>query len=88
MRDQRRRRPFTPPRLVRSPVTLRSDQSLKVITMEKDPTTGPVDAGVDAPVDGEVEVDDDALAAASGGQMDNSTEIVYASTFVPFDSSF
>ncbi len=33
-------------------------------------------------------LDDAALEAASGGQMTNSTEIVYASTFVPFDSSF
>lgn len=31
---------------------------------------------------------DELLEAAAGGQMDNSTEIVYASTFVPFDSSF
>jgi hypothetical protein len=37
---------------------------------------------------GEREIDDDALEAATGGQLDNSTEIVYASTFVPFDSSF
>mgnify|MGYP000022790129 CR=1 FL=1 len=37
---------------------------------------------------GEVEIDDEALEMASGGQMDNSTEIVYASTYVPFDSSF
>ena len=36
----------------------------------------------------EVLIDDAALEAASGGQMTNSTEIVYASTFVPFDSSF
>jgi hypothetical protein len=36
----------------------------------------------------EVEIDDEALEVASGGQMLNSTEIVYASTFVPFDSSF
>lgn len=33
-------------------------------------------------------LDDDALAEASGGQTDNSVEIVYSSTFVPFDSSF
>lgn len=32
---------------------------------------------------------DDLLEAASGGQMEtNSTEVVYASTFIPFDSSF
>lgn len=31
---------------------------------------------------------DEVLEAVTGGQMDNSTEIVYASTFVPFDSSF
>jgi CobQ-like glutamine amidotransferase family enzyme len=36
----------------------------------------------------EVELDDADLAVAAGGQMVNSTEIVYASTFVPFDSSF
>ena len=33
-------------------------------------------------------LDDAALDAASGGQTTNSTLIVYASTFVPFDSSF
>jgi hypothetical protein len=33
-------------------------------------------------------LDDDSLEAASGGQNTNSTLIVYASTFVPFDSSF
>lgn len=37
---------------------------------------------------GEEVLDDAALEAASGGQMTNSTEIVYASTFIPFDSSF
>ena len=41
----------------------------------------------------EIELDDEALEVAAGGysgegQMDNSTMIVYASTFVPFDSSF
>lgn len=40
----------------------------------------------------EIEIDDDALELAAGGggggQMDNATEIVYASTFIPFDSSF
>ena len=51
-----------------------------------DPVT-PYDGQADAEVD-EVEIDDEALEMASGGQMDNSTEIVYASTFVPFDSSF
>jgi len=45
------------------------------------------DHGIDAE-DDEIEVDDEALDAASGGQMMNSTEIVYVSTFVPFDSSF
>ena len=43
--------------------------------------------GVEAEGD-EIEIDDDALEQATGGQMDNSTEIVYASTYVPFDSSF
>jgi hypothetical protein len=33
-------------------------------------------------------IDEDALDAVSGGQMMNSTELVYASTYVPFDSSF
>lgn len=33
-------------------------------------------------------LDDDALAAAAGGQNLNSTNLVYASTFIPFDSSF
>ena len=33
-------------------------------------------------------LDDKLLEAAAGGQMDNATEIVYATTFVPFDSSF
>ncbi len=33
-------------------------------------------------------LDDAALEAASGGQMLNSTELVFASTFIPFDSSF
>jgi hypothetical protein len=33
-------------------------------------------------------IDEDALKGISGGQMLNSTEIVYASTYVPFDSSF
>jgi hypothetical protein len=41
----------------------------------------------------EVELDDDALELAAGGFSDsgtqaNSTMIVYASTFIPFDSSF
>jgi hypothetical protein len=40
------------------------------------------------PGDSEIPISDDMLEAASGGQMNNSTEIVYASTFVPFDSSF
>jgi hypothetical protein len=52
-----------------------------------DQATPDDDQDVDAEA-GEVEVDDEALEMASGGQMDNSTEIVYASTFVPFDSSF
>ena len=34
------------------------------------------------------EISDADLEAAAGGQCDNSTEIVYASTYVPFDSSF
>ncbi len=42
----------------------------------------------DSPTAGEEVLDDSALEAASGGQMTNSTEIVFASTFVPFDSSF
>ena len=33
-------------------------------------------------------LDDDALSAASGGQMLNVTTLVYASTYVPFDTSF
>lgn len=40
------------------------------------------------PASDDVVLSDDQLAAAAGGQMDNSTEIVYASTYVPFDSSF
>lgn len=41
----------------------------------------------------EVELDDDALELAAGGYSGggtslNSTELVYASTFIPFDSSF
>jgi hypothetical protein len=36
----------------------------------------------------EVEIDDDALEMATGGQNTNSTMLVFASTFVPFDSSF
>lgn len=31
---------------------------------------------------------DELLEAAAGGQMDNSTEIVFSNTYVPFDSSF
>ena len=31
---------------------------------------------------------DELLEAASGGQMENSTLIVYANTYIPFDSSF
>lgn len=38
------------------------------------------------------ELDDNALELAAGGggggPITNSTEIVYASTFIPFDSSF
>lgn len=34
------------------------------------------------------EISDADLEAAAGGQCDNSTEIVYATTFIPFDSSF
>ena len=45
------------------------------------------DVGPEAEI-AEIEVDDEALEAASGGQQMNSTEIIYASTFVPFDSSF
>ena len=33
-------------------------------------------------------LDDDALAEASGGQTNNSVEIIYSSTFVPFNSSY
>jgi hypothetical protein len=33
-------------------------------------------------------LDDAALNAISGGQASNSTTIVWASTFIPFDSSF
>ncbi|AWR20696.1 hypothetical protein [Aurantimicrobium photophilum] len=44
------------------------------------------------PTTSEIELDDDALELAAGGSsgsgMMNSTEIVYASTFIPFDSSF
>ena len=36
----------------------------------------------------EVELDDEVLDAVAGGQNVNSTQIVFASTFVPFDSSF
>lgn len=36
----------------------------------------------------EVELDDEVLDQAAGGGETNSTMIVYASTFVPFDSSF
>ena len=39
----------------------------------------------------EIELDDDALEKASGGgndQQDNGPVNIYASTFVPFDSSF
>lgn len=36
----------------------------------------------------DVVLDDAVLEAAAGGQNVNSTQIVYASTFVPFDSSF
>lgn len=40
----------------------------------------------------EVELDDDALELAAGGSSVgmtlNSTEAVFASTFIPFDSSF
>lgn len=36
----------------------------------------------------EVEIDDEALELATGGQNANCTELIYASTFVPFDSSF
>ncbi len=42
----------------------------------------------DSPTAGEEVLDDAALEAASGGQMLNSTQIVYSSTFIPFDSSF
>lgn len=40
--------------------------------------------------DSEQEIDDEALEAAAGGSAPqlNKTEIVYASTFVPFDNSF
>lgn len=31
---------------------------------------------------------DELLEAASGGQMENSTLIVYANTYIPFDCSF
>lgn len=40
------------------------------------------------PAEQDVALDDEALAEASGAQSTNATEIVYASTFVPFDSSF
>lgn len=36
----------------------------------------------------DIVLDDAALEAAAGGQNTNSTQIVFASTFVPFDSSF
>jgi hypothetical protein len=36
----------------------------------------------------EVELDDDVLEQASGGVNNNSTMLIYSSTFVPFDSSF
>lgn len=43
----------------------------------------------------EIELDDDALALAAGGSglsgdsmSLNTTELVYAQTFIPFDSSF
>lgn len=41
----------------------------------------------------EIELEDDALELAAGGFSDsgpqtNTTTIVYASTFIPFDSSF
>lgn len=39
-------------------------------------------------VSSSTKIDDDVLQAVVGGQMTNSTEIVYASTYVPFDSSF
>lgn len=43
------------------------------------------------PRDAEIELDDDALELAAGGSSEservNSTD-VYASTFIPFDSSF
>lgn len=52
-----------------------------------DRTTPDDDRGVSAETD-EVEIDDEALEAATGGQNVNSTLLVYASTFVPFDSSF
>lgn len=54
-------------------------------------TTGANEAEQGADVDAaatEVELSDEALAAAAGGQNTNSTQIVFASTFVPFDSSF
>ncbi|HLP23347.1 MAG TPA: hypothetical protein VK139_04820 [Microbacteriaceae bacterium] len=42
------------------------------------------------PADNEIELTDEALELASGGAVGdiNSTEIVFASTFIPFDSSF
>jgi hypothetical protein len=46
------------------------------------------DESDDSDVVDEIEIDEDALEMAAGGQLLNSTEIVFASTFVPFDSSF
>lgn len=34
------------------------------------------------------EISDADLEAAAGGQADNSTELIYANTYIPFDSSF
>ena len=54
-------------------------------------TTGTNEAEQVADIDAaatEVELSDEALDAVAGGQNTNSTMIVYASTFVPFDASF
>lgn len=51
------------------------------------PGTEPTEStGLTEPID--QLIDDDTLASAAGGQTLNSTELIYASTFIPFDSSF
>lgn len=46
-----------------------------------EPTDQPVEVD-------EIELSDDALDLASGGDGLNGITVVYASTFIPFDSSF